>query len=76
MFTRDDAIEKLDAYAFDGGFAYYAEETGETFKFTEDELDELVALMNSDDEYIAGDAYSHWCAAGYGELVKDGGEEV
>lgn len=71
MFTRDDAIEKLNARAFEDGFIYYAEETGEAYKFSSWELDELVELMNDEDETISGDAYSHWCAAGYGELVEE-----
>ena len=51
----------------DGGWAYYAEETSSWWVVTAEELEELCDYLDSDEPLIAGDAYSHWCAACGGE---------
>lgn len=69
-YTREDAIALISASkAADGdGYIYRAGETDEWYRFDEHDLDELVGLMNSDDEDVARDAYSHWCSS-YGDLI-------
>lgn len=62
------AIERLGAVTLaDGDYAYYAEESREWWTVTDDDVAELGAML------LAGesDAYSIWCAEGYGDLVND-----
>ena len=57
------AAERLDATDLGGGeWAYYASETSAYYIIDEDDLGALCDYMDSDDEQISGDAYSHWCA--------------
>ena len=66
--TRQDAIDFIDAYKRNGSWMYFARETSETYRLSEDDIDYLVELMNHEDDDIRRDAYSHWCT-GSGELV-------
>lgn len=57
------AAERLGAVRLaSGDYAHYADETSSWWVVTADELAELCDYLDSDDEQIAGDAYSHWCA--------------
>lgn len=58
------AAKHLDATDIgEGRWAYYAEETGRYYVVEADALEALAAdYLDSDDEDIRADAYSHWCA--------------
>lgn len=57
------AASHIDATDLGNGrWAHYADETSRWWIVTEDELAELCEYLDSDDEQIAADAYSHWCA--------------
>lgn len=58
----------------DGRWAHYANETGSWWTVEADDLAKLCDYLDSDDESIASDAYSHWCAAGHGEEMVDSWE--
>lgn len=49
---------------------YYAEEENETYRLTRGDLEALAELLA--DKGLGHDAYSHWCAGGYGRLVRGG----
>jgi len=66
-YTKEDAINRLRAEMCGKKWRYYAEETATWYRFDVFALDALVDLMNDDDPSISRDAYSHWCASGYGE---------
>jgi hypothetical protein len=70
--TTTDALDHIGATeAPDGtGYVYRADETSEWYRITEEDAVALRDLMNDEDEDVARDAYSHWCA-GYGELIGD-----
>ena len=57
------AASRIDATELaDGRWAHYADETSRWYVVTADELEELCDYLDSDDEQVSGDAYSHWCA--------------
>jgi hypothetical protein len=56
----------------DGRWAHYADETSTWWVVTADELEELCDYLDSDDEQVSGDAYSHWCAGTSGEEMPAG----
>ncbi len=68
--TTRDAIGLIDAKAIGGGYLYFAAETGEWYRITDSEIEELRDLMDDDDDDTARDAYSLWCSGGTGELDK------
>lgn len=45
-------------------WAYYADETRTWWVVTPGKLGELCNFLASDEEKVANDAYSHWCASG------------
>lgn len=70
MKTRAQAADHING-TIDGDYVYYHDDgTGEDYRSDVESLDYLVELLNSDDEAIASDAYSHWCAATDSELVR------
>ncbi len=69
--TTRDAIELIDAKAIDGGYLYFAAETGEWYRITDSEIEELRELMNDNNDDTARDAYSLWCSGGPGCLADD-----
>lgn len=57
------AAEHVDATELsDGRWAHHADETQRWYIVTEDDLESLCDYLDSDDNEIAGNAYSHWCA--------------
>lgn len=62
--SREAALERIDGSLINDGeqVVYYDDCTQEYYLCDIDDLDELRALMAHDDEAVAGDAYSHWCA--------------
>lgn len=52
------AIDQLDAWREGDGWRYLADETGDCYDITDDELAELAEMLASG----APDAYSLWCA--------------
>ena len=55
-----------------GQWAHYADETGYYYVVSGAELRELYDYLDSDDEQISSDAYSHWCAGTAAkEMPKD-----
>ena len=57
------AAERLDASELqDGRWAYYDDGMGRYYIVGAADLAELCDYLDSDDETISGDAYSHWCA--------------
>lgn len=46
----------------DGSVVYYDDGMGQHYLSPEEDLHDLAELMMSDDEDVARDAYSHWCA--------------
>jgi hypothetical protein len=57
------AAKHIDATDLgDGTWAYYADETSRWYVCPAAELAELCDYLDSDDEQISSDAYSHWCA--------------
>jgi oligoendopeptidase F len=65
-----EAVEKIGASKNADGYVYRADETGEWYQLTEDEMVELSDLMHDPDPAIRNDAYSHWCNA-TGTLIGD-----
>ncbi len=57
----------LEASQSDAGWTYLAEETGETFLVTDDNMAKLGAAVLAG---RASDAYSYWCTSCVHELVK------
>lgn len=66
-----EAAEHIDAEHRDSSYVYYARETSEWWRVSEDDLVDLYDLMHHDDEEIRVSAYSHWCAGGPGELISE-----
>lgn len=61
--TLTRAAKHIDATELpDGSWAHYAAETSTYWVVTAEELAELCDYLDSDDQQISGDAYSHWCA--------------
>lgn len=60
----DIGIEKLGAVRLhDGEYAYYDDGMGQYYIVDASDIESYVAdYIESDDEQISGDAYSHWCA--------------
>ncbi len=58
----------LEASQSDAGWTYLAEETGETFVVTDDNMAKLGAAVLAG---RASDAYSYWCTSCGHELVKN-----
>lgn len=69
--TMQDSADLIGATkAVDGdGYLYHAAETSDWWRCSSADLEELAELMDSEDEDIRRDAYSHWCAGGPGELI-------
>lgn len=67
------AADHIDATELpDGRWAHYADETSRWYVVTADELAELAEYLDSDDEQVSRDAYSHWCAGTSGkEMPRD-----
>jgi hypothetical protein len=61
----DAAIELINGSIHNDGASvvYYDDNTQKNYIAPTEDLGDLVLLMESDDEDIARDAYSHWCAA-------------
>lgn len=62
--TRQEALERIDGSLINDGdqVVYYDDSMQEYYLCDIEDLDDLRALMAHDDEDIASDAYSHWCA--------------
>lgn len=76
-YTREDAIEKINGSWTDDlkSVIYYDDNTSSYYLSPVEDVDDLVALMNSLDEEIGRDAYSHWCAGtSHPECDEDGNE--
>lgn len=57
------AAEYIDATELpEGDYAYYAAEVNRWYVVTADALGELCEYLDSSDEQVSRDAYSHWCA--------------
>ena len=67
-----EACKKINASkaADSNGYIYRADETGEWYRITDDELVILSDLLHTGDEDVARDAYSHWRNF-TGELIGD-----
>ena len=64
------AIDMIDAVQVSPRrWEYAATETQETYRLTLSDLRALADLMEDDDPRVRYDAYSHWCAGGYGRIV-------
>lgn len=67
------AADYIDAVELsDGRWAHYDNETSTWWIVTADELAELTIYLDSDDETVSSDAYSHWCAGGTGSEMPKG----
>ena len=60
--------EDLDVVFHQGQWIYRDEGMGEWYSITDEDLDYLYDLMNSDPPMSSFDVYSHWCAAFAGEF--------
>lgn len=59
----DRAIGALNAIELaSDNYAYYADETSTWWVVTPSELEEYCDYLDSDDEQVSRNAYSHWCA--------------
>ena len=60
----DAAIELINGSIHNDGASvvYYDDNTQKSYIAPTEDLADLILLMESDDEDIARDAYSHWCA--------------
>lgn len=70
-YTKADALERINGSIIGNSVVYYDDAMQQYYVGPATDLDYLVELMNSDDEDIARDAYSHWCA---GTTHSDGYE--
>lgn len=70
------AIERIDGNRInDDEVVYYDDNTRSYYKAPVEDLYELAELMMSDDESVASDAYSHWCAGtSHPECDEEGNE--
>lgn len=69
------AAKHIDAVELDdGNWAHYATETSAWWVVSPEELAELCEYLDSDDEEISSDAYSHWCSGGPGKEMPEGWE--
>ena len=60
--TREQAAEAING-TIDGDYVtYYDDNMSRMYRNPVEDLDYLAELLDSDDESIAADAYSHWCA--------------
>lgn len=69
------AIDRIQGSLTDDGESviYYDDNTQLYYLAPMEDIDYLADLMDSDDEDIAGDAYSHWCAGtSHPECDRDG----
>jgi hypothetical protein len=67
------AAEYTDAVELsDGRWAYYAHETCSWWTNSARDLAALCDYLDSDDESISRDAYSHWCAGTVSEEMPRG----
>lgn len=73
MTNLERAAEHIDATDLGNGtWAHYAEETSSWYVVTAEELEELCDYLDSDDETIRRDAYSHWCAGTNAKEMPEG----
>lgn len=69
------AAEHIDATELeDGNWAHYATETSTWWVVTPEELADLCAYLDNEDEEVSSDAYSHWCSSGPGKEMPEGWE--
>lgn len=69
------AIDRVSATDLgDDQWAYWADETSRYYVVDSDDLESLCDYLDSDDEKIASDAYSHWCAGTMAEEKPKGWE--
>lgn len=69
------AAKHIDATKLDDGrWAHYAEETSRWHVVDDSELAELCDYLDSDDQSVSNDAYSHWCAGTSSEEMPEGWE--
>jgi len=61
-YTKQDALNRINGTIVKNSVVYYDDAMAEYYVGPASDIDDLVELMNSDDEDIARDAYSHWCA--------------
>lgn len=70
MTTREEAAESIHA-TIGGDYVYYHDDaTGDDYQNDVEDLDLLAQYLDSEDPAIRFDAYSHWCAATSGEVVR------
>ena len=60
----DSAIERINGSLTEDGESviYYDDNTQKHYLSPVEDIGDLVSFMNSEDEDVARDAYSHWCA--------------
>jgi len=56
------ALRRIDGSIFGGSILYYDDSMSLYYIGPVADLGELIDLMESDDEDLRRDAYSHWCA--------------
>ena len=62
--TRKEALARIDGCLTDDkqGVIYYDDDMQKFYLSPIEDLQDLQDLMDSEDEDVARDAYSHWCA--------------
>ena len=73
---RREALARIDGCVTDDGksVVYYDDSTHSYYIAPLADIDELVALIDSDDSDVSRDAYSHWCAmTSHDECDANGG---
>jgi hypothetical protein len=67
------AADYLDAVQIsDRRYAYHDDGMGRWYLVSASDLADLVDYLDSDDEAVTGDAYSHWCAGTMAEEMPSG----
>jgi hypothetical protein len=67
------AVDHLDAVRLsDGRYAYHDDGMRRWYLVSASDLADLVDYLDSDDEAIMADAYSHWCAGSIAQEMPAG----
>lgn len=62
MTTQKQALAKIDGWVVAESVIYYDDSMHRYYVGPVADLADLIALMDSTDEDVSSDAYSHWCA--------------
>lgn len=68
--NRQEAADYINGTIHGQYVEYYDDSTSRMYRNPVTDLDYLAELIDSDDESIRADAYSHWCAGTTSEEIE------